>query len=212
VHYLSNGRFSSLITNAGSGYLTTPDVAYTRWRPDTARDNWGQWLYVQDIASGHYWSATQQPVNQTPQNQEVTFFPHKAQFRRRNQDITLQMEVTVAPEDDVEIRLVHLTNDSGQTRRLRLTSFGEVVLTDYESDRRHPAFAKLFVESEYVPAHNALFFRRRPRSHEEQPRFYGPHAGGPRRCAADPRLRKRPGQIYRPLPDGRRARRPGPAG
>ncbi|MCC6604076.1 MAG: hypothetical protein IT327_12750 [Anaerolineae bacterium] len=171
VHYLSNGRFSSLITNAGSGYLTTPDVAYTRWRPDTTRDNWGQWLYVQDMPSGQYWSATQQPVNQTPQNQEVTFFPHKAQFRRRNQDITLQMEVTVAAEDDVEIRLVHLTNDSGQTRRLRLTSYGEVVLTDYESDRRHPAFAKLFVESEYVPAQNALFFRRRPRSHKEQPRF-----------------------------------------
>ncbi|MCZ7666743.1 MAG: hypothetical protein M5U34_05690 [Chloroflexi bacterium] len=58
-----------------------------------------------------------------------------------------------------------------QTRRLRLTSYGEVSLTDFATDNRHPAFAKLFVESEYLPLENALFFRRRPRAADEEPRL-----------------------------------------
>ncbi|GIK55535.1 MAG: hypothetical protein BroJett015_11980 [Chloroflexota bacterium] len=31
VHYLSNGRFHTLITNAGSGYSSRDEVALTRW-------------------------------------------------------------------------------------------------------------------------------------------------------------------------------------
>jgi hypothetical protein len=31
-------------------------------------------------------------------------------------------------------------------------------------DRRHPAFNKLFIQSEYVPDLNGLLFWRRPRS------------------------------------------------
>ncbi len=171
VHYLSNGRFGSLITNAGSGYLTMPDLALTRWRADTTRDHWGLWLYVQDLQSGALWSAGTQPVGKQSSNQELNFFPHMIQFRRHDHDIALRQEITVAPSDDVEIRLVHLTNNSSQPRRLRLTSCGEVVLTDSASDRRHQAFAKLFVESEYLPEVNALFFRRRPRSAEEPAQF-----------------------------------------
>lgn len=173
VHYLSNGRFGCLITNAGGGYLAMPDFALTRWRPDTTCDNWGIWLYLQDMERNHIWSAGLQPAGKEAPNQELRFFPHKVHFQRHDHDITLQMEITVAPETAAEIRLVQLTNDSEQTRRLRLTSYGEVVLTDFASDNRHPAFAKLFIESEYVPEHNALFFRRRPRSDEESPRFLG---------------------------------------
>jgi cyclic beta-1,2-glucan synthetase len=173
VHYLSNGRFNSLITNAGSGYLAGSDIAYTRWRPDTTLDNWGLWLYVQDMASGALWSAGLQPTTTAPQTLDVQFYPHMVQFRRRHDDVVLQLDVVVAPDDDVEIRLLHLTNDSDQPRHLRLTSYGEVVLTAHATDIRHPAFAKLFVESEYLPEENALFFRRRPRSAEEPPIFMG---------------------------------------
>ena len=173
VHYLSNGRLSSLISNAGSGYLTTTDFALTRWRPDTTRDNWGLWLYVQDMENGRMWSAASQPMGRHSQQQELHFFPHKAQFRRHDNGITMQTEITVAPKADAEIRLLHLTNDTSRSRRLRLTSYGEVVLNDFATDNRHQAFSKLFVESEYLPEYNALFFRRRPRSAEESPRFLG---------------------------------------
>ncbi|MBE9524928.1 MAG: glycosyl transferase family 36, partial [Chloroflexi bacterium] len=53
-------------------------------------------------------------------------------------------------------------------RKLRLTSYGEVVLTAQTADQRHPAYNKLFIESEYLPELNALLFRRRPRSSDEK--------------------------------------------
>ena len=39
------------------------------------------------------------------------------------------------------------------------------------ADGRHPAFNKLFIESEYLPELDALLFRRRPRAESEAPVF-----------------------------------------
>lgn len=173
VHYLANGRFGSLLTNAGGGLLQTPDMALTRWRPDTTQDDWGLWLYLQDVDNGDVWSATRQPLGGGDQENSVQFFPHMVQFNARQQGIQVQTAVTVAPSDNIEIRRLHLTNQRSQPRRLRLTSYGEVSLADFATDNRHPAFAKLFVESEYLPDQNALLFRRRPRAAAEAPRFMG---------------------------------------
>ena len=150
VHYLSNGHYGLLISNAGGGYSRWHDLALTRWRADTTLDNWGCWLYVQDLERGALWSATRQPLAGAPDHEEVLFFPHMASFRRREQDISLHMEISVAPDDDVEVRRITLTNESDQHRQLRLTTYGEVVLAPAAADQRHPAFAKLFVESEYL--------------------------------------------------------------
>jgi cyclic beta-1,2-glucan synthetase len=64
---------------------------------------------------------------------------------------------------------VNILNDSDRPKRLKLTSYGEVVLAEQAADRRHPAFNKLFIESEYLPRENALLFQRRPRSADEKP-------------------------------------------
>ncbi len=180
VHFLSNGRYGLLITSAGGGYGDWRGVPLTRWRSDTTLDDWGTWIYVQDRDDGDgfgtpsatqpkLWSAGYQPTASQPESQEVLFYAHKAEFRRQDHDISLHMEITVSPDDDVEIRRITLTNHSDSSRRLMLTSYGEVVLAPQAADRRHPAFNKLFVESEYLPDLNALLFRRRPRSAEEEP-------------------------------------------
>ncbi len=171
VHFLSNGHLHTLLTNTGSGYSSWDETMLTRWRPDTTLDNWGQWLYVQDLESGAVWSAGMQPTAVSPESQELLFHPHMVEFRRYDQHIALQMSVVIAPEDDVEVRQINLTNDSGETRHLRLTSYAEVVLGSGAADARHPAFANLFVESEYLPELNGLLFRRRPRSAHEEPLY-----------------------------------------
>ncbi len=171
VHWLSNGRFHTLISNAGSGQVQSNGIACTRWRPDTTQDNWGTWVYVQDMDNTQCWSTGIQPMGRVSNHHEVHFFPHMARFSRHDFGIGLQTEITIAPHADVEIRRLTLTNQTPQPRNLRLTSYAEVVLTDEVADQRHQAFAKLFVESEYVSEVNALLFRRRPRSAKEAPRF-----------------------------------------
>ena len=45
VHFLGQGKYGVLITNAGSGYSQWQDIALTRWQADTTQDNWGSWIY-----------------------------------------------------------------------------------------------------------------------------------------------------------------------
>ncbi|MCX6047321.1 MAG: hypothetical protein NT075_19625 [Chloroflexi bacterium] len=171
VHFLSNGSYGVMITNAGGGYSQWKEIALTRWRADTTLDDWGCWLYIQDKASGELWSPTRQPTGNRSEHEEVLFHPHMVEFRRRDNAISQHLEIIVSPDDDVEIRRINLTNDSDEARHLQLTSYGEIVLAPAAGDRRHQAFAKLFVESEYLPDLNALIFRRRPRSADEDPHF-----------------------------------------
>ena len=50
------------------------------------------------------------------------------QYRRRHHAIETHTEISVSPEDDVEIRRVTLTNLSSHRRHIEVTSYAEVVL------------------------------------------------------------------------------------
>ena len=52
THLLSNGRYSTMITAAGSGYSRWHDVAITRWREDVTCDGWGAYIFLRDVRSG----------------------------------------------------------------------------------------------------------------------------------------------------------------
>jgi cyclic beta-1,2-glucan synthetase len=168
VHVLSQGETSLLITNAGGGFSQWREFALTRWQADTTLDSWGTWIYVQDRESGALWSATCQPIGCAPEQQDVLFYPHKVEFPRSDNGISLRTGITVST-DGVEIRRVNILNDTDRPRQLKLTSYGEVVLAAQADDRRHPAFNKLFIESEYLPEENALLYLRRSRSPNEKP-------------------------------------------
>jgi cyclic beta-1,2-glucan synthetase len=167
AHILAQGDASLLITNAGGGYSQWREFALTRWQADTTLDHWGTWIYIQDRESGALWSATCQPLGFGAEQQEALFYPHKVEFPRSDNGVTLRTGITISP-DGVEIRRVNIFNDSDHPRHLKLTSYGEVILAAQIADRRHPAFNKLFIESEYLPAENALIFERRPRSADEK--------------------------------------------
>ena len=57
THLLSNGRYSVMITAAGSGYSRWKDLAVTRWREDSTRDAWGTYLFLRDVQTDDVWSA-----------------------------------------------------------------------------------------------------------------------------------------------------------
>jgi cyclic beta-1,2-glucan synthetase len=175
VHLLSNGRYGVLITGTGAGYSVWNETDMTRWRADTSLNPWGTWIYIQDQDSQHTWSVGFQPTVAAPKSWDVNFYPHMAEYLRRDGDISLTMEITVPPDDDLEIRRITLTNHADTDKRLRAVSYGEVVMASQNDDTRHPAFNKLFIESEWVPAQNALIFRRRPRKESEDP-FFMAHA------------------------------------
>jgi cyclic beta-1,2-glucan synthetase len=168
THLLSNSRYHVMITNAGSGYSKSEGVDVTRWRADPTCELWGQFFYVRDRETGVFWSAGHQPVCHPAGDYEVVFSTDKASIRRRDGEIETQIEVTVSPEQLAEVRRITLTNHGNRPRELELTSYLEPVLGNHGSDLSHPAYGKLFLETEHVSGCDSLLCRRRPRSASER--------------------------------------------
>jgi cyclic beta-1,2-glucan synthetase len=171
AQFLSNGNYTAVVTNSGGGASFCRGRAVTRAREDATCDPGSQLLYLRDVRTGEVWSATHHPMGGEPGEYLVTFAADRATFQRRDHDIATQLDIAVSPEDDVEVRRIVLTNHSDRSRELEVTSYVEIVLARPAEDLAHPAFAKLFVESEYLAASNALLCRRRPRSPEDAPVF-----------------------------------------
>lgn len=170
THLLSNGRYTVMVDNAGGSWsIYDKEMSLTRWREDGVSNDTGTFIFLRDLDSKRTWSTGFQPTLVEPKNYEVVFGPDKAEFKRRDFDIFSHLEITVSPEDDVEIRRLSLANLSNEKRTIEVTSFAEVSLASTRADQAHPAFAKMFVQSEYLDEHDALLFSRRPRSkHEER--------------------------------------------
>jgi cyclic beta-1,2-glucan synthetase len=171
THLLSNGRYSVMLTNSGSGYSRCGDNDITRWRPDATTDADGLHIYIRDRRSGQYWSGGYQPTAVMPGEYEVTFAIDKAEIRRVDDDIETLIEIIVVPDQDVEVRRVTITNRGTKPRELDATSYCEIVLMAHAADAAHPAFGKLFLETEWLPEHNAILCRRRPRTTDQPPQF-----------------------------------------
>jgi cyclic beta-1,2-glucan synthetase len=169
THLISNAEYTVLLTSAGGGRSSFRDMDVTRWRADRTTDGGGQFIYVRDLETGAFWAAGHQPVCRPPESFEAVFAIDKADFRRRDGDIETHLEVTVSTEHAGEVRRVTVTNHDDEPRSVELTSYVELVMQTHNADLAHPAFVKLFVETEHLPALGALLCRRRPRAPGERP-------------------------------------------
>jgi cyclic beta-1,2-glucan synthetase len=174
THLLSNGRYAVMLSDAGAGYSRWRDIAVTRWREDTTCDDWGSFIFLRDTQSGKVWSAGAHPAGRDAEYEEAVFGEDHAEFIRRDGTLRTTMEVLVSGEDDGEVRRISLTNSGRSPREIELTSYAEMVLTTPAADDAHPAFAKMFVQTEHLAEFGALIATRRPRSHEE-PRVWAAH-------------------------------------
>jgi cyclic beta-1,2-glucan synthetase len=161
---LSNGRYSVMLTAAGSGYSAWRDFAVTRWREDATCDDWGSYIYLRDVRSDEVWSASLQPTGAAPDDCRVTFNEDRAEFMRRDGSVATALEVLVSAEDDAEVRRLTISNTGLRAREIEVTSYSELVLAPMAADLAHPAFSKLFVETEHLPGTGALLAHRRLRS------------------------------------------------
>jgi len=164
---LSNGRYAVMLTSAGSGYSRWRDIAITRWREDPTRDSWGAYIFLRDEQTGNVWSAGYQPSGIEPDFYEAAFDEDHAEIIRRDRSLTTALEVVVSSEDDAEMRRISITNGGMRARDIQVTSCAELSLTTQAADAAHPAFANLFVETEFVPDIGALLATRRKRSDDE---------------------------------------------
>ena len=174
THLLSNGRYTVMITAAGSGFSRWRDLAVTRWREDVTCDWWGSYIFLRDVQGAKVWSAGYQPSGIEADSYEVEFSEDRAEIVRRDGTIRTTLEVAVSPEDDAEVRRVSISNLGSRAREIELTSYAEIVLAPDAADAAHPAFSKMFVQTEFEAEVGALLARRRPRSSAD-PQIWAAH-------------------------------------
>jgi cyclic beta-1,2-glucan synthetase len=174
THLLSNGRYSVMLTAAGSGYSRWRDLAVTRWREDATCDDWGSYIYLRDVEDDLLWSATYQPTSARPDQYSVAFSEERASFSRQDGDLHTMLEVVVSAEDDAEVRRLTISNNGDRVREIEVTSYAEIAIAPQAADLAHPVFSKLFVETEYVGRFGAILATRRRRSPDE-PEIWAAH-------------------------------------
>ncbi|MFC5384398.1 GH36-type glycosyl hydrolase domain-containing protein [Aquamicrobium segne] len=164
---MSNGHYSMMLTATGSGYSRWGDLSVTRWHPDPVEDRMGSYLFLRDVDSGEWWSATVEPKQAPGEITQTRFSDDKAVFVKNVQTLRSEVECIVISEGHGEGRRITLHNDGSDDRYIEVTSFAELVLAPEMADNAHPAFSKMFVETEITADKGAIFARRQKRDHNE---------------------------------------------
>ena len=164
IALLGRHPYSVLVSHCGAGSSRYEDLAVTRWWADGTTDATGQFCYVKNVSSGRIWSSAHQPVCAPADSYRASLATDRVTFSRVDGAITTRTEIAVLPEDAAEVRRVSVTNTGDTPCEVELTSYGEIVIAQPDAERAHPAFANLFVETEYHAWCTAITATRRPRT------------------------------------------------
>jgi cyclic beta-1,2-glucan synthetase len=169
VQLLSNGRYHVMVTSAGGSYSRWKDLAVTRWREDATCDDWGNFCYVRDSTAAHFWSdrlpadpGRAEEVRSDLLGRARRIPPPRPRHRpvHRNRGVARGRH-RAAPHP-------HHQQVCRASRTIEFTSYAEVVMAPAAADDAHPAFSKLFVQTEILRNENAILCTRRPRAKDEQ--------------------------------------------
>jgi cellobiose phosphorylase len=168
ARFLSNGNYLMMITNSGSSFSRWGNIALNRWSEDPIRDIHGTYFYIRNLTDNRLWSPSYQPCRVTAADATMCYSLEKVIFTRTDGDIHTNMEICVSPELDAEIRQITLSNHGDTPCVLEVTSFIELAMASVADFNAHPAFSKLFIETEVIPETKILLAHRRSEKADNQ--------------------------------------------
>ena len=158
---ISNGDYSMMISQTGSGYSWRGNAGQnrlTRSFQDLIKDNWGKYIYIRDLKRQVYWSAAYKPVMRQYQHYQVVHGIGYSRFIHQVEDIKSVLTVFVAADAPLEFLQLTLSNHSNETRQLDISSYAEWLL-GFAPDE-HREFHKLFIETSADTNQQAVFARK----------------------------------------------------
>src|ERR1035437_6590411 len=131
VNYISNGRYTGLVSNTGGGYsywMDPRDSRITRFRYNSLPwDRPGRYIYLRDM-DDEYWSVTWQPTAHNPDEYECRVGLGYQTIKTRYREVASEVTYFVPLDDDLEIWLVTLKNESLDPKRLTVVPYVELCL------------------------------------------------------------------------------------
>jgi cellobiose phosphorylase len=156
INYLGSAALYAIISNTGGGYSFYRDAKLrrlTRYRYDSVPlDSVGKYLYIAD--GDCTWNPGFRP-SQTPLDRyECRHGLGYTRFRSAKNGLLADVQVFVADDDDVELQVVKLRNDSTATKKLQIFSFVEWCQWNAEDDssnlQRNLSLAECLVDGSII--------------------------------------------------------------
>lgn len=164
---MSNGSYSVMVSASGSGSSRWNELSINRWQADPTEDRLGNYIFLRDVTTGDWWSATAEPKSAPGERSQVLFSDDRASFAKLVGTLRSEVEVIVVSEGDGEGRRVTVINEGDTDRHIEITSYAELALAYEANDSAHPAFSKMFVKTEIADKNSAIYAERRKRSSGE---------------------------------------------
>ena len=164
VNYISNGRYSGLISHTGGGfsfYGNPKDNRITRWRYNSLPiDRPGRYVLLRDKSTGAYWSPTWQPTAHHPDSFECRHGLYYSRISSSYQDLQASILYFI-PDDDLEIWNVTLRNLADTPKSYDVFAFQELALGHALVDLINQPNDQHFNDVHFDREHEILFATKR---------------------------------------------------
>src|SRR5699024_10897660 len=153
-------------------YSQFEDILINRYKKTEDLEQ-GIFFFLKNVKTKRIWTANCMNYLSQGDKYAIYFMPDQNKIVRQDGSIETVMNVTIAPNEPVELRTIELTNYGLEEETIEVTSYLEPVLSTMSQDYSHPAFNNLFLSYEYLEEQNAILVHRRNRNEKEIPIYLG---------------------------------------
>jgi cellobiose phosphorylase len=156
INYLTNEKYCAIISQTAGGYSFVRDCRsgrITRWLPENWHfDRPGRYIFAKEIqgskskaeGSKRVWSLTYQPLRVKPDFYECRHGLGYTQITTKYFGIHSQITYFVPREDNCEVWLASITNNTKETKTLELSPYMEWLVGDYHLELRYRNIMNLY--------------------------------------------------------------------
>jgi len=169
INYLTNEKYCAIISQTAGGYSFYKDCRtdrILRWAPDNKNfDRPGRYIYAKEVAStsarkranAKVWSLTYQPLKAKPDSFECRHGFGYTTIASKYNGIKSSITYFVPVDDDCELWLVSLTNETNKEKKLELYPYIEWLVGDYQEELRYRNIMNLYNRMWFDDAHGIIF-------------------------------------------------------
>ena len=162
-----------IVTSSGGGASSWSSVALSPPCTDCQEEVDGFSLLIRDLDDDRSWVLGRADLLSSSGRCLVQSRPGVITIEHEEDGIAASVEIGVDPERALELRRLRVRNTGERDRRLEVISYIEVVLNAPAAHLAHPAFSKLFVQTERHAEGSTLLAHRRPRGNDERSLWAG---------------------------------------
>ena len=172
INVISSDGYSICMDENGLGFSKYKNLLINKFKEDLGREQ-GIFFYVKNIKTKKIWTTARLKNISAPDKYKITFSPDSNCISRHDGNIESKTNITIAPEEPVEIRELVLKNIGLTEEVLEVSSIVEPVLSEEKQEHAHPAFNNLFLMYEWIPEIEGIIVKRKKRGAKEKDIYMG---------------------------------------